>query len=83
VLADSTAEATGKHAADCGRTRQPRGLQNRLQGAAEPSWVGSIPIHPRQITPGFSLDYVGVGEGLGGEVPRGVGEGTEDGGPVG
>ena len=26
-----------------------RGLQNRLRGAAEASWVGSIPIHPRQI----------------------------------
>ncbi len=25
------------------------GLQNRLRGAAEASWVGSIPIHPRQI----------------------------------
>ena len=29
--------------------RQPRGLQNRLRGAAEASWVGSIPIHPRQF----------------------------------
>src|SRR6266849_5766957 len=27
---------------------QTRGLQNRLRGAAEASWVGSIPIHPRQ-----------------------------------
>ena len=25
-----------------------RGLQNRLRGAVEASWVGSIPIHPRQ-----------------------------------
>src|SRR5437899_11730537 len=24
------------------------GLQNRLRGAVEASWVGSIPIHPRQ-----------------------------------
>jgi len=31
-----------------GRGRQPHGLQNRLRGAAEASWVGSIPIHPRQ-----------------------------------
>ncbi len=30
--------------------RQKRGLQNRLRGAAEASWVGSIPIHPRQIS---------------------------------
>ena len=29
--------------------RQIRGLQNRLRGAAEASWVGSIPIHPRQF----------------------------------
>jgi hypothetical protein len=29
--------------------RQSRGLQNRLRGAAEASWVGSIPIHPRQF----------------------------------
>ncbi len=29
--------------------RQTRGLQNRLRGAVEASWVGSIPIHPRQI----------------------------------
>src|SRR5438477_4739266 len=28
----------------------PRGLQNRLRGAVEASWVGSIPIHPRQIS---------------------------------
>src|SRR6266508_6472048 len=28
----------------CGRLA--RGLQNRLRGAAEASWVGSIPIHP-------------------------------------
>jgi hypothetical protein len=27
---------------------QARGLQNRLRGAVEASWVGSIPIHPRQ-----------------------------------
>ncbi len=27
---------------------QPRGLQNRLRGADEASWVGLIPIHPRQ-----------------------------------
>jgi hypothetical protein len=27
-----------------------RGLQNRLRGAVEASWVGSIPIHPRQIS---------------------------------
>ena len=25
-----------------------KGLQNRLRGAVEASWVGSIPIHPRQ-----------------------------------
>jgi hypothetical protein len=31
------------------RGRWPRGLQNRLRGAAEASWVGSIPIHPRQL----------------------------------
>ena len=31
-----------------GGVRQPRGLQNRLRGAAEAPWVGSIPIHPRQ-----------------------------------
>jgi hypothetical protein len=30
------------------RGRQTRGLQNRLRGAAEASWEGSIPIHPRQ-----------------------------------
>jgi hypothetical protein len=30
--------------------RQKRGLQNRLRGAVEASWVGSIPIHPRQIS---------------------------------
>ena len=30
---------------------QTRGLQNRLRGAAEASWVGSIPIHPRQFSP--------------------------------
>ena len=30
-----------------GPGRQARGLQNRLRGAAEASWVGSIPIHPR------------------------------------
>jgi len=30
-----------------GGGRQTRGLQNRLRGAAEASWVGSIPIHPR------------------------------------
>ena len=29
------------------RGRESRGLQNRLRGAAEASWVGSIPIHPR------------------------------------
>jgi hypothetical protein len=29
----------------------PRGLQNRLRGAVEASWVGSIPIHPRQFWP--------------------------------
>ena len=28
---------------------QVRGLQNRLRGAVEASWVGSIPIHPRQF----------------------------------
>src|SRR5206468_11850416 len=27
----------------------PRGLQNRLRGAVEASWVGSIPIHPRHL----------------------------------
>jgi hypothetical protein len=32
----------------CGR--QTRGLQNRLRGAAEASWVGSIPIHPRHFS---------------------------------
>ena len=31
--------------------RPPRGLQNRLRGAVEASWVGSIPIHPRQFWP--------------------------------
>ena len=30
---------------------QARGLQNFLRGAAEASWVGSIPIHARQISP--------------------------------
>jgi len=29
--------------------RRPGGLQNRLRGAVEASWVGSIPIHPRQF----------------------------------
>ena len=29
--------------------RQARGLQNRLRGAVEASWVGSIPIHPSQL----------------------------------
>jgi len=33
----------------CGR--EPRGIENRLRGAAEASWVGSIPIHPRQSCP--------------------------------
>jgi hypothetical protein len=33
-----------------GSGHEPRGLQNRLRGAAEASWVGSIPIHPRQIS---------------------------------
>ncbi len=33
---------------DC-RGRQTCGLQNRLRGAAEASWVGSIPIHPRHF----------------------------------
>lgn len=32
----------------CKGAGAPRGLQNRLRGAAEASWVGSIPIHPRQ-----------------------------------
>jgi hypothetical protein len=32
------------------RGRQPRGLQDRLRGAVEASWVGSIPIHPRQFS---------------------------------
>ncbi len=32
-----------------GYGRKTRGLQDRLRGAAEASWVGSIPIHPRQI----------------------------------
>ncbi len=31
-----------------GSGRQKRGLQNRLRGAVKASWVGSIPIHPRQ-----------------------------------
>ena len=35
-----------------GGGRQPRGLQNRLRGAVEASWVGSIPIHPRHISGG-------------------------------
>jgi len=26
-------------------------LQNRLRGAVEASWVGSMPIHPRQFWP--------------------------------
>jgi len=30
--------------------RQNRGLQNRLRGAAEASWVRSIPIHPRHFS---------------------------------
>jgi hypothetical protein len=30
--------------------RQIGGLQNRLRGAAEASWVGSIPIHPRHVS---------------------------------
>ena len=40
MLADSTAKATGKHAADCGRTRQSRGLQT-VCGALlrRPGWV--------------------------------------------
>jgi hypothetical protein len=29
--------------------RLTRRLQNRLRGAVEASWVGSIPIHPRQV----------------------------------
>src|SRR6266700_3126634 len=32
----------------CGR--QPGGLQNRLRGAVEASWVGSIRIHPRHVS---------------------------------
>jgi hypothetical protein len=31
-----------------------RGLQNRWRGAVKASWVGSIPIHPRQISPRFA-----------------------------
>ena len=46
-----------------GDGRWPRGLQNRLRGAAEASWVGSIPIHPRQISwrrqPVGCTNYVG------------------------
>lgn len=30
------------------REREARGLQIRLRDAAEASWVGSIPIRPRQ-----------------------------------
>src|SRR5258708_22602763 len=40
-----TAELRRTQLDPCGR--QKRGLQNRLRGAAEASWVGSIPIHPR------------------------------------
>jgi len=29
--------------------RLTRGLQNRLRGAVEASWMGSIPIHPRHF----------------------------------
>src|SRR5437867_3704958 len=32
-----------------GRGCRERGLQNRLRGAVEASWVGSIPIHPAKI----------------------------------
>ncbi len=32
-----------------GGGQSTRGLQNRLRGAAEASWVGSIPIHPRHL----------------------------------
>src|SRR5579859_541483 len=32
----------------CSAAGAARGLQNRLRGAVEASWVGSIPIHPRQ-----------------------------------
>ena len=32
---------------NCGRLA--RGLQNRLRGAVEASWVGSIPIHPAKF----------------------------------
>ena len=32
-----------------GSGRRTHGLQNRLRGAAEASWVGSIPIHPRHF----------------------------------
>ncbi len=32
----------------------PRGLQNRLRGAAEASLVGSIPIHPRHVLPAMT-----------------------------
>src|SRR6266446_4181572 len=34
-----------------GYGRWTRGLQNRLRGAVEASWVGSIPIHPRPLSP--------------------------------
>ena len=43
-LADFHLERT---AVDAGG-QQKRALQNRLRGAVEASWVGSIPIHPRQ-----------------------------------
>src|SRR5258708_30981058 len=30
--------------------RETKGLQNRLRGTVEASWVGSIPIHPRHLS---------------------------------
>src|SRR5438132_3315653 len=49
----------------CSAAGAARGLQNRLRGADDASWVGSIPIHPRQLRPpnGSSLGLVACNRG--------------------
>ena len=47
----------------------PRGLQNCLRGAAEASWVGSIPIHPRHLNPLQHSATLGASYGCGANCP--------------
>src|SRR5260370_21063119 len=42
----------------------PRGLQNRLRGAVEASWVGSIPIHPRHDSAVVTAKMTAAARGL-------------------